>query len=157
MMDGQSSNTSFLLCTFLREYVLPKQSAEDSRHKMSCFSLQKACLFLAMMLSLSSAFVTPAAMTTLASFDDMPKETHNLVGCRPPKTAALYMDIVGISPEPIHTAFALATFGPQPFWLLMILLPNASFTKKIMGSMGTSQFPNLRRFDKSSLSSHPFI
>ena len=47
------------------------------------------------------------------------------------------MDIVGVSPEPIHTAFSLATFGPQPFWLLMILLPKNDITKKVMGSMGT--------------------
>ncbi|MGK3733184.1 MAG: hypothetical protein ACI90V_000020 [Bacillariaceae sp.] len=46
------------------------------------------------------------------------------------------MDIVGVSPEPIHTAFAFATFGPQPFWVLMILLPNNELTKKIMGTMG---------------------
>jgi hypothetical protein len=47
------------------------------------------------------------------------------------------IDIVGISPEPIHTAFAYATFGPQPFWLLMILLPKSDITKKVMGPMGT--------------------
>lgn len=40
------------------------------------------------------------------------------------------------SPEPIHTAFSVANFGPQPFWLLMILFPKASFTKKIMGGLG---------------------
>lgn len=47
----------------------------------------------------------------------------------------LSMDIVGVSPEPIHTAFSFATFGPQPFWLLMILLPNNELTKKIMGRL----------------------
>jgi hypothetical protein len=47
------------------------------------------------------------------------------------------IDIVGVSPEPIHTAFAYATFGPQPFWLLMILLPKSDITKKVMGPMGT--------------------
>ena len=45
------------------------------------------------------------------------------------------VDIVGTSPEPIHSAFSVATFFPQPFWLLIILLPNAKVTKKIMGSM----------------------
>jgi hypothetical protein len=55
----------------------------------------------------------------------------------------LNMDIVGVSPEPIHTAFAFATFGPQPFWLLMILLPTQEFTKKIMGKMGKRQFPRV--------------
>jgi hypothetical protein len=46
------------------------------------------------------------------------------------------LDIVGVSSEPIHTAFAYATFGPQPFWLLLIFLPNAKITKQIMGGMG---------------------
>lgn len=43
---------------------------------------------------------------------------------------------VSVSPEPIHTAFSVATFLPQPFWLLMILLPNAKITKKIMTGLG---------------------
>lgn len=37
----------------------------------------------------------------------------------------------------IHDAFSVATFFPQPFWLLLVLLPNSSITKKIMGGMGT--------------------
>lgn len=37
------------------------------------------------------------------------------------------------SPEPIHTAFSVATFFPQPFWLLLILFPNTKLTKQIMG------------------------
>lgn len=40
-----------------------------------------------------------------------------------------------VSPEPIHTAFSIATFLPQPFWLLLILFPNAPITKQIMGGM----------------------
>ena len=39
--------------------------------------------------------------------------------------------------ESIHAAFSIATFFPQPFWVLLTLLPNASLTKKIMGGMGT--------------------
>ena len=46
------------------------------------------------------------------------------------------LEIVGTSAEPIHTAFSIATFGPQPFWFLLILIPNSKFTKKIMGGMG---------------------
>lgn len=34
----------------------------------------------------------------------------------------------------ISQAFNLATFVPQPFWLLMILLPNVDITKRVMGS-----------------------
>lgn len=47
---------------------------------------------------------------------------------------------VPVSPEPIHTAFTVATFLPQPFWLLMIALPNNPITKKIMGGLGTLCF-----------------
>ena len=42
-----------------------------------------------------------------------------------------------ISPEPIHTAFSVATFGPQIFWLLMIVFPTKDITKKVMGGFGT--------------------
>ena len=41
-----------------------------------------------------------------------------------------------VSPEPIHTAFKVGTFFSQPFFLLMILLPKSSITKKIMGGLG---------------------
>ncbi|CAB9529741.1 expressed unknown protein [Seminavis robusta] len=47
----------------------------------------------------------------------------------PSSTALAYT----VSPEPIHTVFNVATFGPQPFWLLIILLPKSDVTKKIMG------------------------
>jgi hypothetical protein len=42
-----------------------------------------------------------------------------------------------VSPEPIHTAFTVATFFSQPFFLLMILAPQAKTTKQIMGGLGT--------------------
>jgi hypothetical protein len=52
-------------------------------------------------------------------------------------TLISYIDITDIvtSPEPIHTAFSIATFLPQPFWLLMVLLPNSKFTRRIMGGL----------------------
>jgi hypothetical protein len=51
--------------------------------------------------------------------------------------ASTWIAEVPISSEPIHTAFTVATFLPQPFWLLIILLPNTAITKKIMGGLGT--------------------
>ena len=42
-----------------------------------------------------------------------------------------------VSPEPIHTAFTVATFLPQPFWVLITVLPNNKITKQIMGGLGT--------------------
>ena len=41
-----------------------------------------------------------------------------------------------LSEENIHAAFSVATFSPQPFWVLLTLLPNSGVTKKIMGGMG---------------------
>lgn len=32
----------------------------------------------------------------------------------------------------INNGFNIATFGPQPFWLLMCILPNFSLTRKLM-------------------------
>ncbi|KAI2507192.1 DUF4281-containing protein [Fragilaria crotonensis] len=39
------------------------------------------------------------------------------------------------SPAAIQQAFSVATFFPQPFWLFLVLLPTADFTKKLMGGM----------------------
>ena len=43
-----------------------------------------------------------------------------------------------LPPTSIHDAFSVATFLPQPFWFLLVVLPNSGITKKIMGGMGTS-------------------
>lgn len=56
-------------------------------------------------------------------------------GGNPGSTLNVAMEI---SPEPIHTAFSVATFFPQAFWLLMILFPKREFTKRVMGGLGTS-------------------
>lgn len=91
----------------------------------------------------SSAFARSRDRSTLTTTCNQPLEKMTTI--RPRKSDAgvrlnAVMDIVGVSPEPIHSAFAFATFGPQPFWLLMILLPSNEFTKKIMGKMGKSSF-----------------
>ena len=52
-------------------------------------------------------------------------------------TVSSAMPTVATSPEPIHSAFSVATFLPQPFWLLIILFPNKQkITKQIMGGLG---------------------
>ncbi len=82
----------------------------------------------------ASAFARTGTGRRLSNAQPSPVAT-----IRPRKTSSdvqLNMDIVGVSPEPIHTAFSFATFGPQPFWLLMILLPNNEITKKVMGRLG---------------------
>lgn len=47
----------------------------------------------------------------------------------------LISDVAVASPEPIQVAFRAATFFPQPFWILLILLPNSGLTKKVMGGL----------------------
>ena len=44
------------------------------------------------------------------------------------------------SAELIKDGFNVVTFGPQPFWLLMCLLPNFSLTKKLMAPWTTILF-----------------
>jgi len=39
------------------------------------------------------------------------------------------------TPDSIKGAFNVATFLPQPFWLLPILLPKADITKKLFGDI----------------------
>lgn len=41
----------------------------------------------------------------------------------------------GSSVDSIKTAFSVATFLPQPFWLFLIFLPNTGVTKKLFGGM----------------------
>jgi hypothetical protein len=43
--------------------------------------------------------------------------------------------VIETPPEPIHSVFSVATFLPQPFWLLITLLPNNSWTKKFMSRL----------------------
>lgn len=40
-----------------------------------------------------------------------------------------------LSSQNIKAAFSVATFLPQPFWALLVLIPNSKITKKIMGGM----------------------
>lgn len=41
-----------------------------------------------------------------------------------------------LSNENIKQAFSLATFGPQYLWILLVIFPNTSITKKVMGGYG---------------------
>lgn len=51
-----------------------------------------------------------------------------------------------LSNDGIKTAFSVATFLPQPFWLLLILLPNSDITKKIMGNLSVPVVLSLVHF-----------
>jgi hypothetical protein len=106
-------------------------------------SMKLACQLLAIF-SIASAFVGPSPTKfNNRNFVSTTKNEHQQLfptttkSVRPSTELNAIIDIVGVSPEPIHTAFSLATFGPQPFWLLLILLPKSEITKKLMGTMGT--------------------
>jgi Domain of unknown function (DUF4281) len=68
------------------------------------------------------------------AFDIVSAASH--YGAVAAPSSSLVISTTSVSPEPIHAAFSVATFLPQPFWLLMILLPNNAITKKIMGGLG---------------------
>ena len=50
-------------------------------------------------------------------------------------SSLLSADAIESSADSIKTAFSVATFLPQPFWLFLILLPNAGITKKLFGDL----------------------
>jgi len=127
------------------------------------YSLNKSLVLLFAQLALlqhdqAQAFqvggISAATRPTESAFSrSVPRSSSDSVTSVRPQTAKssnsqlnAVMDIVGVSPEPIHTAFAFATFGPQPFWLLMILLPGNELTKKIMGKMDVVIFFALLHF-----------
>lgn len=90
----------------------------------------------------SASFVRQHHQTNNEKVQNLQQRLHH---CSHPPSK-LNMDIVGISPEPIHTAFSFATFGPQPFWLLLIVLPKAEITKKVMGTLDVVVFFALVHF-----------
>lgn len=101
-------------------------------------------------MGLSSAFVGPRpGSTRTGTVVQHPsiQKRQKFTSTNPTKTSLNgVMEIVGVSPEPIHSAFAFATFGPQPFWVLMILLPKNDITKKVMGSLDVVIFFALLHF-----------
>jgi hypothetical protein len=108
---------------------------------MTVSRLHKIGLILTILLGLSSAFISPRSGAIVAQQTPVQPQRQNLLSTNPTKTSLNgVMEIVGVSPEPIHSAFAFATFGPQPFWLLLILLPKNHITKKVMGSLGKEMF-----------------
>ena len=67
-----------------------------------------------------------------------------------------------VSPDPIHTEFKIGTFFSQPFFLLMILFPKSTITKKIMGGLGRATeagncFYEIMPIDRSSLTSYGIL
>lgn len=53
----------------------------------------------------------------------------------PVVTSSLIQSATESSSDTIRTAFNVATFLPQPFWLFLIFLPKSGITKKMFGGM----------------------
>lgn len=90
----------------------------------------------------SQAFVNHETYTKTTPRRSFSNRSHGSVSALPMETTEWWMTLATetsyrVSSEPIHTAFSVATFLPQPFWLLMILAPKSTWTKKIMGGLGT--------------------
>ena len=64
-----------------------------------------------------------------------PESEHRSVTKSSTELSAL-LDPAILSQENIVNAFSVATFLPQPFWVLLTVLPKNSITKRIMGGMG---------------------
>jgi len=116
---------------------------------MSFFcNLAQAIFALAALMQTSNGFTSPIHSTkgTLQSSLGRQRSNKNIV----PKNALVDPAILetissttlstasssALFPlESIKTAFSVATFLPQPFWLLLILFPNTKITKQIMGNL----------------------
>lgn len=73
-----------------------------------------------------------SSTTALSALLD-PMITSSLV--QSATTAESSATLAASSVDSIRTAFNVATFLPQPFWLFLILLPKSGITKKMFGGM----------------------
>ncbi|KAG8463053.1 hypothetical protein KFE25_001826 [Diacronema lutheri] len=84
----------------------------------------------------ASAFTTPARIGARALMLSGPADLcERTIATRAPaarRCAARADALVADAEAAIHAAFSLATFGPQPFWLLMVVLPRWSVTRAVM-------------------------
>jgi hypothetical protein len=89
------------------------------------------------LLSIPSFAFTSSRIASLSLHPKQPPTTTNtalsaLLSLDPASTLVT-SDI--LTQDSIHQAFSIATFLPQPFWLLLIFIPNTDITEKIMGGM----------------------
>lgn len=97
---------------------------------------QVAALLLATMVSQGSAF-TAMPVRKAQSLSSINKRMSSRG--QQPLNALIDPMLLSAATDPsslqIQQAFSAATFFPQPFWLLLVLLPKSGVTKKIMGGM----------------------
>lgn len=100
---------------------------------------RQVCAFVAPRQSMARPSAAASSPRTISKLDVVGPEivTDAITGVA---VAAEYP----VSPEPIHTAFKVATFYGQIFFLLMIIFPKSTVTKKIMGGLGKQHTENSR-------------
>lgn len=96
----------------------------------------------------SEGFTSPRASNAFVPSCSLERRQKLSVAAAVPDMASFLSDsfftvsstvtAIQTSPEPIHSAFSVATFLPQPFWMLIILFPKQKITKQIMGGLGKS-------------------
>lgn len=111
-----------------------------------CMRLSLAAVAMALLLSRPASSFAPHPTASISSTQLRPPTHQALLDPYLLETAAasasassysslLSADAIGSSADSIKTAFSVATFLPQPFWLFLILLPNAGITKKLFGNL----------------------
>ena len=109
-----------------------------------CMRLSLAAVAMALLLSRPASSFAPHSTASLSSTQVRPPTHQALLDPYLLETAAasassysslLSADAIGSSADSIKTAFSVATFLPQPFWLFLILLPNAGITIKLFGNL----------------------
>lgn len=146
----RSSSTS----TSMIQNKLPKnpQCITSRRHYSSGGSLSKNVQRRGKVFARSSSSVPLEAMPTVTMEDFTSSTAANIMTTTTTMTETVPLSVISSSSdligaassnpimstiltnENISIAFNVATFGPQILWLLIILLPSASITKKVMGS-----------------------
>ena len=119
------STTESFQPSLISNSLVPRRYQQQQQHGSTIPFKQQQQRNRKVSLQLVSPEITDAMISSASSLSSL---STNLV-------SAITDQFYPTSPEPIHTAFTIATFLPQPFWLLMILLPNNKITKTIMGGL----------------------
>mmetsp|Transcript_21072 Transcript_21072/g.31978 ORF Transcript_21072/g.31978 Transcript_21072/m.31978 type:complete len:225 (+) Transcript_21072:41-715(+) len=99
-------------------------------------SLSKLWLLIAIaVVSITNSFSFTIPMSTKMVKSNAMRHQHSTPALSALLDPLLIADAGTSSPEPIQLAFKAATFFPQPFWTLLVLLPNSGLTKKVMGGI----------------------
>jgi len=116
-----------ILLSDLASAFAPPQHVPFRTHRTSCSTGMRHGRLLESQQQRNTPFLRPSLCKTAASSTSLLallEATQSLLAVN-----AGELEVTNV----IKQAFSVATFLPQPFWLLLILLPNAKITKQIMG------------------------